>query len=331
MELHTAFLADASGRASRLARRRQSGPGTFALYGYFRGPALPQRPRIEARPEGWCWGVPIPDGTYNALVFLDPARVRGAGRKSLDELLKGLLEGSALGRDLVGAELVRPVRAADATPYVDEACVGPTRIRVGDAALALDPLSSSGVQKAIQTALSGAIVANTLLRRPEASLFASAFHRGAVERAAERHRAWSSEHYATGMSANRYDGAFWRARAAAAPTAAAPRPLDLPAVDCPLRFSAEAAWRDVPCLGEAFVEVQRALEHPRLDGPIAYLGGHSLTRLLEGAPDGWSARDYVRAWSKTMAPDAAASIARWLLMRGVLEPSAEPRLRGDAD
>ena len=50
-------------------------------------------------------------------------------------------------------------------------------IKVGDAALALDPLSSSGVQKAIQSALAGSVVVNTLLQRPGEQALAREFYR----------------------------------------------------------------------------------------------------------------------------------------------------------
>lgn len=333
LELRAAFLADASGRASRLgARRRPSGASTVAIHGYFRGAALPRRPRIEALDDGWCWGVPIPDGTFNALVFVDAARVRtersGASRarRSLDELLGALLAGSALAQDLAGAEPCGPARAADATPYFDERCVDARRIRVGDAALALDPLSSSGVQRAIQTALSGAIVANTLLRKPDGRDAAMQFHRDAVLGAAARHRTWTAAHYASGASLAR-GGAFWRARASAPEDAAlviTPPSVELPDVDAKLQLSVDARWVDAPCLGGTFVEVQRALEHPRLDGPVAYLGGHALAPLLATLADtpGRSARELARSWSGALSLDRSVTILRWLAARGVLEPAA---------
>lgn len=318
VELHAGFLCDASGRASRLgARRASTGPSTLAIHGYWRGPSLPRRPRIEARPRGWCWGVPIPDGTYNALAFVDAARVREPRSASLDVFLRELLEGSALARDLEGATLVGAARATDATPYVDEGCVGPTRIRVGDAALAIDPLSSSGVQKAIQTALSGAIVANTLLRRPAARDAAIRFHRDSVRDASDRHRGWTTGHYAA--AGERFDDTFWRARSEGARRDDGALPRELPDIDCPLRLSPDAVWSDVPCLGAEHVEVRRALAHPSLEGPVAYLGGHELARLLEGAPDGLSARDLVRSWSGALPLDVGVSVVRWLASRGVLE------------
>src|SRR5206468_8030294 len=109
------------------------------------------------------------------------------------------------------ARLVSPVLAADATPYLDEESVTPLSIKVGEAALALDPLSSSGVQKAIQSALAGAVVVNTLLRKPALREAAFRFYRESLGQASERHRRWAAEHY--GTVAARNAASFWRDRA----------------------------------------------------------------------------------------------------------------------
>ena len=212
IELHATFLADGSGRSARLGgRRRAMGPRTFAIYGYWVGSHLPERPRIEAGEREWYWGVPIPDGSYNTLVFIDGARFRTELGGSLDDRLRALLDRSSLMREARGATLRAPARAADATPYVDEECVSARHIMIGDAALAIDPLSSSGVQKAIQTALSGAIVANTLLRRADAGDAAQRFYRDNLRDSATRHSAWASSHYAT--AGTRFRDSFWTRRA----------------------------------------------------------------------------------------------------------------------
>src|SRR5260370_977413 len=135
--------------------------------GYWRGRTLPAMPRIEAGEDAWYWGVPLPDGSYNTLGFVDPGWLRSAPGSNLPERFQRLIERSGLMDDCRDAALIAPVTAIDATPYLSNDCVAPNRIQLGDAALAIDPISSSGVQKAIQSALSGAIVANTLLRRPE--------------------------------------------------------------------------------------------------------------------------------------------------------------------
>jgi flavin-dependent dehydrogenase len=319
--LQSTFVADATGRSAALGgRRRRAGPRTIAVYAYWTGTRLPSRPRIEAGEREWFWGVPIPDGSYNTLVFVDAGRFRTQRATTLDERLRALLARSALMRDAVDAKLRAPARAADATPYVDEECVGDCYIRIGDAALALDPLSSSGVQTAIRTALSGAIVVNTLLRQPGLREAARRFYRDSVTEAAARHRSWAAGHYAT--VARHCSDPFWTERAADAdPTVLAPVPAPMIADDVPVRVSPETEWNEVPCLGEQYVEMRFALRHPRLDGPIAYVGGEEVGPLLRGVKQGMTSRQLAQAWSRSMPIGKGLSIARWLSSHGVLEPS----------
>ena len=320
--LFAGFLADASGRAARLGgARRAMGPRTIAVHGYWTGRGLPAQPRIEAGPAAWYWGVPLPGGSYNTLVFVDAARLRGDGRRTLEARLRAWLQPSALLQDVQGATLLGEVRATDATPYLYADCVGARHVRLGDAALALDPLSSSGVQKAVQTALSAAIVANTLLRRPAAGAAARRYYEDNLAEAATRHRRWATGHY--GVAAARHQDAFWVARAAAltdegsAPfTGAPPRPL---ADDVPLRLSPDCQWEALPCLGAHYVEVKPALRHPAVDGPVAYLGGQELAPLLDVVRAGMTSRQLAEAWSAALPFDKGLSIARWLASRGVLE------------
>jgi len=319
--LRAGFLADASGRAARLGGvRRAMGPRTIALHGYWTGPRLPAQPRIEAGAGAWYWGVPLPGGSYNTLVFVDAARLRGEGRRALERRLREWLRPSALLRDVEGATLLGGVRATDATPYLYSDCVGARHVRLGDAALALDPLSSSGVQKAVQTALSAAIVANTLLRRPAAGAAAQRYYEDNLAEAATRHRAWASGHYAT--AAAHHQGAFWTARAAASSEERPASPVRSPravADDVPLRLSPDCQWEAHPCLGAQYVEVKPALRHPAVDGPVAYLGGHELAPLLDVVRAGMTSHQLAGAWSAALPFDKGLSIARWLAARGVLE------------
>ncbi|HEV7990850.1 MAG TPA: NAD(P)/FAD-dependent oxidoreductase [Gemmatimonadaceae bacterium] len=323
IDLRAHYLAHASGRSARVGgRRRAMGQRTIAIHAYWTGTRLPEQPRIEAGEREWFWGVPLPDGTYNTLVFVDGERFRAERHGSLDHRLRALLTRSSLMRETRGVALVAPVRATDATAYVDEECVSARHIKIGDAALALDPLSSSGVQKAIQTALSGAIVVNTLLRRPAAREAALQFYRDSVHDAAARHRVWASSHYAT--AAARFDDPFWNVRAAVGASLesdAVARPAPAVAVedDIPVRLSPDATWHDLPCLGDRFVELRPVLRHPQLDGAVAYLGGHDLAPLLRQARAGMTSRELAVAWSGSMPAATALSIARWLTEHGVLE------------
>lgn len=323
LELGARFLADASGRSGAMpGRRRATGPRTIAIYAYWTGRSLPRRPRIEAGEREWSWGVPIPGGAYNTLVFVDSRRFRAEPGASLEGRLRALLERSALMRDVRGATLLGPVRAVDATPYLYEDCVSTRHIRVGEAALALDPLSSSGVQKAIQTALSGAIVVNTLVSKTDTVDAALQFYRDSVQDASARHRAWAAQHYQAVAALAR--DPFWTDRASGAllePPASTPTALPS-GDDVPLALSTECHWEATPCLGPRYVEWKTSLRHPQLDGPVAYLHGYELAPLLRDVPSGITSRQLARAWCNVVPFATGLSMARWLSGRAVLLPAS---------
>jgi flavin-dependent dehydrogenase len=317
------FLADARGRAGPVGRtRRWTGVRTLALYAYWRGAALPRAPRIQAGAEAWYWGVPLPDGTYNTLAFVDARQFRAAGEGTLTARFLDLLGRSELMTSLRNAEMIGPPAAIDATAYVDDACASAVTFTVGDAALALDPLSSSGVQKAIQGALSAAIVANTLLRRPEHAEAALQFRRAGLEEASQRHRHWAASHYS--KVAERGGGPFWQSRAAGTqlepppPTAPATQTLGNRALtSAVIALSPLLEFVDLPCIDGDFVTVKRAVRHPALDGPLAYLGAREVAPLLQQLPAGLTPLQIARLWSDRMPFERAIVIAGWMLDRGL--------------
>jgi flavin-dependent dehydrogenase len=330
------FLADATGRSGFLRGRRARPPvTTIALYAYWRGADLPQQPRIEAGADAWYWVVPLPDGSCNTLVFLDAATLRAHRGRSLTSVLQHYLGRSQLldpGRDLrshravdaprgrldLSAVPVGPARAIDATPYVDEQSVASASIKIGDAAAALDPLSSSGVQKAIQTALSGAIVANTLLRRPQAHEAPMRFYRSSIARAAAQHAGWSAAQY--GRVAAQRGGEFWIARAAGAAIdkpSRQERP-DVTSFGETVELSPQLASVEIPCIDGDFITVKQAVSHPHLDEPVAYVGGRELRPLLDDVRSGMTPLDLARAWTDRVPLRSALQIAAWMLEHGLL-------------
>jgi hypothetical protein len=288
----------------------------MALYGYWTGSSLPDQPRISATGDGWQWGVPIPDGSYNTIVFVDAERVRAdrEGGGGTERLLRQLLATTPLDGDIRGTQLRSAVRATDATPYVNDDVIGADYIAIGDAALAIDPLSSSGVQKAIQSALSGAIVANTILARAELTELSENFYRDSISRSSTRHHLWAGEHYMS--PAERFDTPFWRSRAGVAHSV----PEQPAGDDVPLQFSSQATLESRACLGSQYVEVRRTLMHPRLEGPVAFLSGQDVASLMQHVQRGMTPAQLAVAWSAAVPPRTGLSIARWLSIHGVLEP-----------
>jgi flavin-dependent dehydrogenase len=328
VDLRAAFLADASGRSAReSAHRRRTGCRTLALYAYWRGRNLPGEPRIEAGTEAWYWGVPLPDGTYNTLAFVDVEQFRGGPPAPLVRRFHELIDRSELMAGCRDARMTGRVLATDATSYIDDCSVGLRNIKVGEAALALDPLSSSGVQKAMQTALAGAVVVNTLLRRPESSDAALAFYRESLAAASERHRRWAAAHY--GAVATRGGGKFWQDRGAGSqslPQPPSPAALgESPLSEALVELSPQLEIVDLPCIEGEFVSVKPALHHPGLDGPVAYLGDWELAPLLRQLPAGMTPLQIARWWSSRVPLSSGLAIAGWLLGKGVLVQQAVGR------
>ena len=216
--------------------------------------------------------MPLPDGTYNAIVFVDAGDFRRRRAGSLDATYRALIGRSGLMISRHDAFLAGPAQVADATPYLASETVGPQSIKVGEAALALDPLSSSGVQKAVGTALTGAIVVNTLMRRPEQTEVSLRYYRGDLAESSDRHCHWAATHYA--LAASTRPAEFWKARAAGVAAKAQPGPL----ADASKNWSAEtrvtmspdAAIVDEPCIVDEFITMQRALRHPDLQRPVGF-------------------------------------------------------------
>lgn len=314
------FLADARGRSALAAcPRTPMGQRTLAVFGYWRGGDLPAHATVAAGERGWFWGVPLPDGSYNAQAFISTRHARDGGGESLEQRYRALLASSELAQGLSGATLDGAVRAVDATPCLVDEPVTASSIRLGDAALSLDPISSSGVQKAIQSALAGAVVANTLLRRPSAARDAQAFYADSLARTAARHAQWAGEHYAA--AARTRPHAFWTSRAQAVMSPAAEAPAAGP--EQVVMLSPLAQLKDCPCLGEAFVEVKQALLHPALDGPVAYLDRQPLAPLLSALPEAARIMDIAQGWTSRMPLASALSIVSWLSRKGVLVPREE--------
>jgi hypothetical protein len=127
------------------------------------------------------------------MVFLDPQRVLlGGGNRALETLWRGELAKADLFYDVSHSPLLGSIRACDATGYHTNEPIGLDFIRVGEAAFSLDPLSSTGVEKAMQTGLAAAVALHTMMLRPERSDLCLKFYRDRHFEAVSQHAIWSA-------------------------------------------------------------------------------------------------------------------------------------------
>ncbi len=206
------IFVEARGRRAPLSRACQRrGPETTAIMRRIVGSDGRAGTALESFQDGWAWYVC--DGTKAFLqVFFDsggglPKRAQLLSRfdRALAEL--PLLSGFLAGGRACGAAMTR-----NATPYLATQLLGSTRIRVGDAALAVDPLSGHGLFEALGSALAATAVINTLLALPERDALARRFYDERAQLAFLRYCRTGRDFYA--LESRWRDRDFWRARAA---------------------------------------------------------------------------------------------------------------------
>jgi flavin-dependent dehydrogenase len=316
------FIVDASGRRGFLRRRRRlTAPLTIAIHGYWGGRNLPAEPRIWAGRRGWIWGSPVPGRGFSAIIFTDRSGLHD-GRGTLSDRYRTIVGESPIFSKATRTVVTSKVSVCDATSYVDEDSEGSRYLKVGEAAFALDPLSSTGVQKAIQTGLTAAVVINTVLSRSGSEALARQFHREQQEKAITQHTAWTGEAY---RENRRYrNEPFWRERSLSeAP--AQPQIVHTHvqwAWHNRVALSAQTLIKQAPVLIGDFIESHYVLEHPRLPGPVAFVDGIEAVRLLEGI-NGSTVGVLIDRIRSIAPADRVGRIMDWLASNQIIDLAVE--------
>lgn len=299
------LLFDARGRrAPRMEvpgsqRSRTIGPDAISVSGFLApGGPRPAGSEIRAHPEGWTWRARLGDGRDWLQVVGDKSAVRG-GRTARDRLVR-------LWRHVVGAGAAlgglpdRPsVSAANLrlnAPDLDPRCP-----RLGDAAVALDPLSGHGVFWAVSSALMASPIARSLLGG-QTDLARDFYRNRVVDTFWRQARIGRDFHAASGQ-----DGEFWRHRRQWPDAEPAHPQFDRP------RLEPRVLLRDgVLCRGEVLVTNADP-------GGAAFVLGQEIAPILRAIgnrplPD-------MNVFHKTYLPmlpaRTAGQVHGWLIARGL--------------
>ncbi|MDA1013179.1 MAG: NAD(P)/FAD-dependent oxidoreductase [Planctomycetota bacterium] len=345
------FVVDATGRYSQLRlptgssnrpRRRTVLAPTLALYAYWRSPretggsgstssSSDSCTRVEAGNDEWFWGAPLPDGTFNATVFVDRDRLK-LERGDMTAAYERWLAKSELLRDVISRERVTQVRAVDAT--CSRACEvsGPNWIKVGEAAYTLDPLSSQGVQSAIRTGLQAAAVVHTSLVQPENKGICQDFYRARVNESVSSHQAFATEFYDR-VHDTRVES-FWTRRRSESNSSdesvmsaalewhgfrsanAQLRTVDPTAI---VRLADDVRLEPTPVLIGDFVGLRPALINPRVHRPLAFLGDVAIADFLSELPPTIKVAELAGRLRGRIQPRECLQAIQWLLETGTLK------------
>ncbi len=183
LQLRGDFLVEARGRAAPAAGvPRVKGAQTVSLLQYWQGPADTPCSAVQSFADGWAWMALRDDGRRYLQLTLDVASADLPPKRELGDWCRARLEQLEQAQPfMAGAEPSGEVYARTSTPVLCEHSAGDNWIRVGDAAMAVDPLSGNGIFQALSSALQAPAVVNTLIAHPERATLAKQFHEARIE------------------------------------------------------------------------------------------------------------------------------------------------------
>lgn len=177
--LRARFLIDASGRdtfmANRLkAKSRNPKHGSAALFAHVEGARrLPGK--LEGNisifwfQHGWFWFIPLTEGVTSVGAVCWPYYLKTRKTDLNQFFLDTVAMCPALAERLDGAKIVLEAQATGNFAYASDHCHGRHYLMLGDAYAFIDPVFSSGVYLAMNSAFEGADAVETCLRHPPAA------------------------------------------------------------------------------------------------------------------------------------------------------------------
>ena len=275
ISLQASFVVEARGRRSPVGKgHRMRGPATTALSRMWR--LDHNRPGTAAASYrgGWAWYASAGDGLAAVQVEVSARDGELPPRGELENFYERQIEGVLEARGwLKGAKPEGPIRARFATPCFHTELFEDGLIRVGDAALAGDPLSGQGVFEGVAGAFAAGAVINTILRQPRNADLARSFYNERAETTFLRHVRTGRDFYR--LEERWANAPFWHARAN--------YPDNQPAHASPLASTAGVEQR--PVVEDGFIvrrDVVVTPDHPR---GIFQIAGVPVASLLKHLND----------------------------------------------
>jgi flavin-dependent dehydrogenase len=162
-ELCTRFVIDARGRRAR--RADELGPRLIAWSELHRPlRALPAGSGLVALERGWCWIASTGERADGRLLVQYIGKAHGSPRSSTATLLAVAAEYlPELAPTLTGTEFLSAVTGRAAVARFSLPAQMPGLLRVGDAGVAMDPLSGHGIFEALRSAQAAIAATNSYL------------------------------------------------------------------------------------------------------------------------------------------------------------------------
>jgi flavin-dependent dehydrogenase len=278
LTVEAGFVVDASGQAALIGRERDLREWddffrNLAVYGYYSGVARldgqdESNILVEAIEDGWCWTIPLNRPPHERVasvgVVLDAERAAAAIEAGEVEAYyrSRLAQAAKTSQLLSGAELIEGPLVERDWSYSSRQFVGDGYVLVGDAACFVDPLFSSGVHLAMNSAVLAAAYVTSALADEELMVAAAPVYEQ-LYRTQYRHFHELAKLF---YSSNRtHDSYFWEARRVTDAEEYSPRHAFIRAVAGQPPVAYERAVLDHGVAPEAFTTSVSDLEAGRTE------------------------------------------------------------------
>lgn len=298
------FVVEARGRAAPFAgAARVRGRETVSILQYWQGPPGDGGSAVESFADGWAWLAGMSDGSRYLQLTLDVATSALPAKRLLGDYCSARLQGLEAARPFIAdSNPVGLPHARTSTPVLVEDLAGERWLRVGDAAMAVDPLSGNGIFQALSSALQAPAVIATLLERPADGALARNFHHRRVESLFYRFARIGRDFHA--LETQWPGQAFWVTRSAWPDSVASHQVVTPERVEI----------RSMPVVSEGFIERREVVVTPDQTLGVWHVDGLPVAPALRALRQTAGDADPVRAVSSALSITTAraARLIAWI-------------------
>jgi flavin-dependent dehydrogenase len=337
LDLTANFILDARGRKGIHVRDEiLTAPPMVAVWMDIQSLSMHRETVIEAIEEGWLWGSPLPNHRFRIMAFVDPSEVTNTNPV---DLLPQLLSKSKLFRKTAEENVFSDIQTYSVLTYSHSHPWGKNYLRLGEAAFSLDPLSSTGVEKAMRFSLQAAIAVNTVLKSRDEQVAKSFYENSMIESIAT-HTLWAQSYYQTAWPGAEHR--FWEKRSkqfGLSSKGSTPffsklvsklddipkqrtaeetqQGLNLRQIlsdlwSKPIALSTDLTYQKTACVVSDRLEMRIAVNHPRLNREMAYLEQVEIAPLLHLVSTVQTFGELIQLWSHEMSFEQASRMVVWL-------------------
>ncbi|MEZ4954978.1 MAG: tryptophan 7-halogenase [Saprospiraceae bacterium] len=342
VQLTSSVVLDARGRQGIQRKERyQTAPSTVAIWAHVPVKEMPTVTTIEALENGWLWGSPMPGKRFRAMAFVDPLFVQ---QSNVKKVFSELIAQSKLFNKITPHLNLDECQTCSVLNYIHTNPWNEEIIKLGETAFTLDPLSSTGVEKAMRFSLQTSIAVHTFLKTGNTDL-AKTFYENKIIEAVATHTIWTKNYYHSAWPASEF--IFWKNRSnyilektrnenkiidqlisktnnfEIPSKKITPKKQHIPTVlnslwHQPVALSPQLTFSNSICVVDDLLKIKTSILHPNLERETAFLGQHELKPILDRINGHDTFGDLLQKWNEQMVFSDAAKIGVYLWEVGVL-------------